>query len=138
MRHWIATVLSRFARQTPGFTPSCRPILEHLEDRCLPSTGMMMGMPMPPMNNPPMAMPIITMPSSDMPSMGMNMMSNGMISNLSADINHLFMDFDQTLMQVLNSKTVQQFVMNEARMIQVLATDLDQIRMLVGQMDGMM
>jgi hypothetical protein len=138
MRHWIATVLSKFARQSPGFTPSCRPSLEQLEDRCLPSTGMMMGMPVPPMNNPPMGMAIMGMPSSNMPSMGMNMMNNGMISNLSADINHLFMDFDQTLMQVLNSTTVQQFVMNEAHMIQVLATDLAQIRMLVGQMDGMM
>jgi hypothetical protein len=138
MRHWIATVLSKLARRTPDFTPSFRPILEQLEDRCLPSTSMMMGMPMPPMNNPPMGMPAMTMPSPNMPSMGMNMMSNGMAMNLFADVNHLFMDFDQTLMQVLASKTVQQLVMNEAHMIQVLATDLAQIRMLVGQMDGMM
>jgi hypothetical protein len=99
---------------------------------------MMMGMPMPPMNNSPMGMPAMTMPSPNMPSMGMNMMSNGMSSNLFADVNHLVMDFDQTLMQVQASKTMQQFVMNEAHMIQVLAADLAQIRMLVGQMDGMM
>jgi len=138
MRHWIAAVLSRLVQPTPGFTPSYRPILEQLEDRCLPSASMMMGMPMAPMNNPPMGMPAMTMPSTNIPSMGMNLMSNAMTMNLFVDINHLFMDFDQTLMQVLTSKTVQQFVMNEAHMIQVLATDLAQIRVLVGQMDGMM
>src|SRR5262249_50288052 len=108
MRHWIAAVLSKRARTTTAFTPSYRPILERLEDRCLPSTSMMMSMPMPPMNNPPMGMPAMTMPSPIMPSMGMNMMSNGMNSNLFADVNHLFMDFDQTLQQVLASQTVQQ------------------------------
>ena len=131
MRHWIATVLSKLARRTPGFTSSYRPILEQLEDRCLPSTSMMMGMPMPPMNNSPMGMPAMTMPSPNMPSMGMNMMSTGMNPNLVTAIDHLFTDFDQTMQQVLASKSPQQFLMNEAHMSQVLATDLAQIRMLM-------
>jgi hypothetical protein len=135
MRHWITAVLSKLVRRTAGFTPSYRPILEQLEDRCLASTGMMMmGMPMSPMNKPPMGIPAMTMPSTNMQSMGMNTMSNGMNPNSLAAIDQLFTDFDQTLQQVLASKTVQQFSTNEVHMIQVLATDLAHIRMSVGQM----
>jgi hypothetical protein len=131
MRQRIAAVLSKFARRTPGCCSSSRPSLEQLEDRCLPSTGMMMGMPMPPMNSPVMGMPGMTMPLTNMPSMGMNMMSTGMNPNLVTAIDHLFTDFDQTMQQVLASKSPQQFLMNEAHMSQVLATDLAQIRMLM-------
>jgi hypothetical protein len=63
--------------------------------------------------------------------MDMTMMSTGMNPNLVTAIDHLFTDFDETFGQVLASKSPQQFVMNEANMITVLAMDLAQIRTLM-------
>jgi hypothetical protein len=59
------------------------------------------------------------------------MLSTGMNPNLVTAIDHLFTDFDQTLQQVLASQSAQQFAMNESHMINVLATDLAQVRMLM-------
>jgi hypothetical protein len=50
---------------------------------------------------------------------------------LMAAVDHLFVDFNQTLQQVMSSTTPQQFITNEIHMIDVLATDIAQIRMLV-------
>ena len=101
MRNWISTFVSKLVHRTPAFTPPSRPILEQLEDRCLPSTNMMMPMNMP---TPPMTM--------------------------QTAITQLFQDFDQAFQQVQASTTAQQFITNEVHMIDVLATDLAQIHML--------
>jgi hypothetical protein len=118
MRHGIAAVLSKFGRPASGFTPSQRPVLEQLEDRCLPSSGMMMpmSMPMPPMGMQPMSMTTMSSPA--------------MNPTLFSAVRQLVTDFGQTLHQVQTSTTVQQFVTNEIHMIQVLLMDLAQIRML--------
>jgi hypothetical protein len=74
MYHWILAFASKLVRRTPDSTPSHCPTLEQLEDRCMPSAGMMMpmGMPTPLMNVQPMGMQAMTMPSTNMQSMGMN------------------------------------------------------------------
>ncbi len=108
MCNWISTVVSKLVSRTPAVTPSSRPILEQLEDRCVPSTNMMMPMNMP---TPPMTM--------------------------KTAITQLFHDFDQTLQQVQASATTQQFITNEVHMIDVLATDLAQIHMLSMMMSPM-
>jgi hypothetical protein len=133
MRHWILTLLAKLTRLSTDSAPTCRPTLEQLEDRCVPSANMMMsmGMTMPSMTMPSMTMQPTTMPSMNMPSMGTNMTSNMLNPATMAAIDHLFMDFNQTLQQVLSSTTMQQFITNEVHMIDVLATDIAQIRMLV-------
>ena len=134
MSHWICGLASNFLRRTPASSPRCRPTLEQLEDRCVPSANIMMsmGMNMPSMNMQPMVMHTTTMPS-----MGTNMTSNMPNQTTMAAIDHLFMDFNQTLQQVLSSTTMQQFITNESHMIDVLATDIAQIRMLVSPMGRM-
>jgi hypothetical protein len=109
MRNCISTVVSKLIHRPPAFTQSSRPILEQLEDRCLPSANMMMPMNMP---APPMTM--------------------------QTAITQLFQDFNQTLQQVQASTTAQQFITNEVHMIDVLATDLAQIHMLSMMMSPMM
>lgn len=134
MRHWILGLLSKVVRPNP-VSASCRPTLEYLEDRCMPSanTMMSMGMPMPSTNMQP-AMQATTMPPTNMQSMGMNATGNVVNPTTLAAIDHLFVDFNQTLQQVLSSKTTQQFITNEIHMIDVLAADIAQIRMLVAPM----
>ena len=123
MSHWICGLASNFLRRTPASSPRCRPTLEQLEDRCVPSANIMMSMGM--------NMPSMNMPSSNMPSMSTNTMSSMMNPTLMAAVDHLFVDFNQTLQQVMSSTTPQQFITNEVHMIDVLATDIAQIRMLV-------
>ena len=134
MRHWILTLVAKLTRLSPDSAPTCRPTLEQLEDRCVPSASMMMPMGM---NRPPMNMPSMTMQTTTMPSMGTNMTSNMPNQTTMAAIDHLYMDFNQTLQQVLSSTTMQQFITNESHMIDVLATDIAQIRMLVSPMGRM-
>jgi hypothetical protein len=70
-----------------------------------------------------------------------NLMNPGTVAAFNqviTDVQLLVRDFDQTLNQVLASRTVQQFISNEAHMIQVLATDLAQIHMLGSPMGRMM
>ncbi len=109
MRNWIAAIGSKLIRRIPAFTPSSRPVVEQLEDRCVLSANLMMPMNMP------------------LPPMTMQMA-----------IAQLVRDFDQTLGQVQSSTTVQQFIANEVNMIEVLATDLAQIQMLSTMMGPMM
>ena len=134
MRHWILALVSKRTRPSPVSAPTYRPTLEELEDRCVPSANMMMsmGMNMPSMNMQPMVMHTTTTPS-----MGTNMTSNMPNQTTMAAIDHLFMDFNQTLQQVLSSTTMQQFITNESHMIDVLATNIAQIRMLVSPMGRM-
>ena len=93
-----------------------RATLEPLKDRCLPSANMMMpmSMPMPPMN---------------MQPMGLITPSDRINPHTLAAITQLFSDFDQKLQQVRASTTMQQFIPNEAQVIQVPAADLTQFRM---------
>jgi hypothetical protein len=58
---------SKLVRRTPDSTPSHRPTLEQLEDRCLPSANVMipMGMAPPPMNVQPMGRTAIASLSHD-------------------------------------------------------------------------
>ena len=133
MRTGIASIVSKLVCRPPAFrTPIC-PTLEQLEDRCVPSANMMMsmGMNMPPMTMPSMNMQTMNMPSSNMQSMGTNTMSGMLNPNTLAAIDQLFMDFNQTLQQVLSSTTTQQFITNELHMIEVVSHDIAQIRMLV-------
>ena len=106
MCNWISTIVSKLVHRAPAFTPSSRPILEQLEDRCVltANTMMPMNMPVPPMN-------------------------------MQTAITQLIRDFDQTMAQVQSSTTVQQFIANEVNMIEVLATDLAESQML-GTMMG--
>ena len=135
MRTWIFRVLPKLGRQTSRSASVCRPTLEQLEDRCVPSASMMqpMGMGMPPMNMPSMGMPSMNMPSMGMPSMNMssmgaNTMNHGLSPNTVAALNQLFMDFNQTLRQVLSSQSLPQFFANEMHMRQVLAADLTNLK----------
>ena len=115
MRHWLRNILSNFTRPPSRSLPSTRPALEQLEDRCMPSANMMMSMGM--------SMPPMGMNMTSMPAMGMNVTSSVRASEMAA-LNQLFMDFDRTLQQVLASRTMQQFVVNETAMIQTVLTDL--------------
>jgi hypothetical protein len=92
-----------------------------------------MGMGMPPMNMPSMGMPSMNMssmgmPSMNMSSMGANTMNHGLSPNTVAALNQLFMDFNQTLRQVLSSQSLPQFFANEMHMRQVLAADLTNLK----------
>ncbi|HEY7152479.1 MAG TPA: hypothetical protein VH575_00835 [Gemmataceae bacterium] len=135
MRTWIFRVLPKLGRRTSRSASVCRPTLEQLEDRCVPSASMMqpMGMGMPPMNMPSMGMPSMNMssmgmPSMNMSSMGANTMNHGLSPNTVAALNQLFMDFNQTLRQVLSSQSLPQFFANEMHMRQVLAADLTNLK----------
>ncbi|HEY7426612.1 MAG TPA: hypothetical protein VH682_20420 [Gemmataceae bacterium] len=146
MRHWILRVLPKLIRRTRRSAPPCRPILEQLEDRCVPSANPMqpMGMDMPPMGMQTMNMQTMSMPSMGMQTMSMptmstsmtsmNMMNNGLNPNTLAAINQLFMDFNQTLRQVLSSQSLPQFFANEMHMRDVLTADLMRI---TSSLDGM-
>jgi hypothetical protein len=139
MRHWILRVLPNFLpkriRRTTRSAPTCRPMLEQLEDRCVPSANPMssmgmgmpsmgMGMPTMGMNMPTMSTHTMSMPTSSMSMTSTNMMNNGSNSSTMAALNQLFMDFNQTLRQVLSSQTLPQLFANEMHMQQVLAADL--------------
>jgi hypothetical protein len=128
MRTWIFRVLPKLVRRTSRSASVCRPTLEQLEDRCVPSASMMqpmgMGMGMPPMNMPSMGMPTMNMPSMGANMMGTNTMNHGLSPNTMAALNQLFMDFNQTLRQVLSSQTLPQFFANEMQMRQIIAADL--------------
>jgi len=139
MRHWILRVLPKFTRRTTRSTSTCRPMLEQLEDRCVPSANPMssmgmgmptmgMGMPKMGMNMPTMNTPTMNMPTTSMSMTSTNMMNNGSNSSTMAALNQLFMDFDQTLRQVLSSQSLPQFFANEMHMRDILATDLMRLR----------
>jgi hypothetical protein len=137
---WIFRILPKLGRRTSRSVSVCRPTLEQLEDRCVPSASMMqpMGMGMPPMNMPSMGMPTMNMPSMGMPTMNMssmganmmgtNTMNHGLSPNTVAALNQLFMDFNQTLRQVLSSQSLPQFFANEMSMRDVLARDIANLK----------
>lgn len=149
MSHWICGLASNFLRRTPASSPRCRPILEQLEDRCVPSANMMMSMDMnmpsmdmnmpsmnmntPTMNMPSMNMQTTNMQSSNVQSMSTNTTNIVLNPATLAAIDKLFVDFSQTLQQVMSSNSAQQFVANELHMIGVITLDVAQIRMLAGR-----
>jgi len=128
MRHWILRVLPKLNRRTPRAAQACRPTLEQLEDRCVPSASPMqpmgMGMGMPPMGMPPMGMQTMSAPPMNMGMSSSNMMNMSLNANTMAALHQLFTDFDQTLRVVMLSKTLPQFFANEMHMRQVVVADL--------------
>jgi hypothetical protein len=160
MSHWICGLASKLLRRTAASSPRCRPTLEQLEDRCVPSANMMMSMGMttpsmnmnmpsmdtnmpsmnmnmPTMNMPSMNVQTTNMQSSNAQSMGTNTPNIELNPATLAAINQFFVDFSQTLQQVMSSNSAQQFVANEVHMIEVITLDIAQIRMAAGRPDHM-
>lgn len=118
----IRKAMSNLDREPRRSAPPTRPTLEQLEDRRVPSSGLMqpMGMPM----------------------MGMSMASTSTMSQtpspaVMAAFRQLVTDFDRSLLQVLSSQTRQQFVANETAMIQLVFMDLTRLDMLLTPMGRM-
>jgi hypothetical protein len=124
----IRTLVSSFLSRPRRAALPTRPTLEQLEDRSLPSAnlmqpmGMMMGTPM--MGTPMMSMSMTATSS----------MNNGPSAAARAAFTQLVTDFQKSLQQVLSSQTRQQFMANEAAMIQLVFMDFERLEMLLSPM----
>jgi len=139
MRHQFLTVPSSLVRRSRREAVSSRPALERLEDRCLPSANFMpmMGTPMM-MGTPFMGRPFMPMQHTGMGtaitntpvtgSLSMNTTNNGLNGGIPAALDQLFTDFNRTMQQVLSSQNLQQFVVNEAALLRIIAADLMHLR----------
>jgi hypothetical protein len=129
MRHHFLSIRSNLARRSPQSALPTRPALERLEDRCVPSANSMamMGMPMMGMGSMPMQQvgTNTTVTSTTVTNTAaMNTMNNPPSPATLAALNQLFTDFNRTMLQVMSSRNLQQFVANETAMLRIVAADL--------------
>ena len=129
MRHQFLTVLSNLVRRSPRSDLPTRPSLERLEDRCVPSANSMpmMGMPMMGMGSMPiqqMGMNTTVTSTTVTNTAAMNTMNNPPSPATLAALNQLFTDFNRTMLQVMSSRNLQQFVANETAMLRIITADL--------------
>ena len=61
-------------------------------------------------------------------SLFMNTTNNGLNAGIPAALDQLFTDFNRTMQQVLSSQNLQQFVVNEAALLRIIAADLMHLR----------
>jgi hypothetical protein len=133
MRFRLLTLLPNLFRHSRRPAAPTRPILEQLEDRCMPSANMMQPMGMNVMNMPPANMGMMNTPPAststmNMPPTSMNMITFQQEMNAVAALDKVFMNFEHA---------VQQFIAQEVSLIQTFIADFSHMTIPGSPMGGM-